>query len=135
MAAVSCWGWGAAAAAPPPGACRAGGLFELLHAPAAVGQPVAWLHRNLSSPEAFEADADLEAFHDAVVAAPKVFEWHDLSSMFDDELAVVPMRVDEIMDDTIFLDDVHMRGRGNAMVAARIVPWLTAPAAEVTPPK
>jgi lysophospholipase L1-like esterase len=86
---------------------------------AAVFQPMAQLHRRLDVP--FEGVRQLEAFHDAAVTAaravPGGLEYHDFGRLFDGLLPVVHVNEGELTPDTVFVDDVHLHDRGNALVA------------------
>ncbi len=83
---------------------------------AAVFQPMAQLHRKLDVP--FEGVRHLDAFHDAAVrGVPAGLEFHDFARLFDDLLPVVHVNEGELTPDTVFVDDVHLHDRGNALLA------------------
>lgn len=85
-----------------------------------VFQPVAGLHSNVD-PAVVERDPRIAAFHRIVLSQPWQGEFHDFAAIFDGELPLVPMAVHDITDDTIFVDDVHLADRGNAIVARRLL--------------
>lgn len=92
-----------------------------------VFQPISGLHRHVRrdfEPWTWENDA-LSRFHRAVVARHRsVLEFHDLSAVFDTYFDDVPVRADELDDETIFVDGVHLTDRGNRLVAQRLVELL-----------
>ncbi|MGE0393262.1 MAG: hypothetical protein AB7I25_08910 [Vicinamibacterales bacterium] len=92
----------------------------------AVFQPMAQLHRKLDAP--FIGVRQLDAFHSAAVqgaaahgaavtGAPAGLEFHDFARLFDGLLPVVHVNEGEVTPDTVFVDDVHLHDRGNALLA------------------
>ena len=99
----------------------------------AVYQPIIWLHDN--GPESLpdpENVAPYRRFHDAVLERHDGrFELLDLGAVFDEYFEEVPYfdadGVEDIGDDAIFLDAVHLFDPGNEIVAQRIAGALDAP--------
>lgn len=86
----------------------------------AVFQPMAQLHRKLDVP--FTGVRQLDAFHDAAVRAAAAraaggLEFYDFARLFDGVLPVVHVNEGELTPDTVFVDDVHVHDRGNALLA------------------
>jgi hypothetical protein len=95
----------------------------------AVFQPIAGLHQHVAAGDVDPRDfADTAAFlADALSARRADLELVDLSTIFDDELAVVPVYKDVLTDQTIFVDEVHVTDRGNEMIARRLLRELQRP--------
>ena len=95
----------------------------------AVFQPVAGLHRHVSKADFDPRDfVDTVAFlHEAIAAKRQDLEFLDFSAVFDDEFAKVPVDEDELTDETIFVDEVHVTDRGNAIIARRLLQALQRP--------
>ena len=94
----------------------------------AAFQPIAGLHAHVPAAQIDRAEyADKQLFRDAALAArPPSLPLHDLSNAFDADLAIVPVADDEIRDDTIFVDAVHLTDRGNELMAHHLLRILAA---------
>lgn len=100
----------------------------------AVFQPMAQLHRTLDVP--FVGVPQLDAFHGTVVkTVPADLEFYDFARLFDGLLPVVHINEGELTPDTVFVDDVHVHDRGNALVAEALWSRIQAGAPEKTPEK
>ncbi|MEO8677472.1 MAG: SGNH/GDSL hydrolase family protein [Vicinamibacterales bacterium] len=87
----------------------------------AVFQPIAGLHRHLAA-SSDERDEMVEAFHQRVSAhQSSAFEYYDLSSMFDEDIAPVAAAEGQRPEDAIFVDGVHLHDLGNEIVAKRLL--------------
>lgn len=95
----------------------------------AVFQPIAGLHRHVAAEHFDPRDvADATAFHRAALAHKRDdLELWDFAAMFDDELEAVPVDQDDLTDQTIFVDEVHVTDRGNEMIARRMLRELQRP--------
>jgi hypothetical protein len=89
----------------------------------AVFQPIAGLHRHVAAEDFDPRDfADTAAFHRTTMSIKRAdLEFWDLSAMFDEELAAIPVDRDALTDQTIFIDEVHVTDRGNEMIARRLL--------------
>jgi lysophospholipase L1-like esterase len=89
----------------------------------AVFQPIAGLHRHVAVEDFDPRDfADTAAFHRTALEVKRTdLEFLDLAAMFDDELATIPVDLDDLTDQTIFVDEVHVTDRGNEMIARRLL--------------
>jgi hypothetical protein len=91
-----------------------------------VFQPFAGLHQNV--PRAFaDADPSAELFHKLAAAKPSSVEAYDMSNVFDQFFAKVPVNDPSIEDDTIFVDNDHLYDPGNQIVARQLVKLIQAP--------
>ncbi len=95
----------------------------------AVFQPVAGLHRHVAETDFDPRDfVDTAAFLEETIAAKRQdLEFLDFSAVFDDEFATVPVDHYELTDETIFVDEVHVTDRGNAIIARRLLQALQRP--------
>ncbi|MFA5909874.1 MAG: SGNH/GDSL hydrolase family protein [Vicinamibacterales bacterium] len=99
----------------------------------AVFQPVAGLHRHLRASGAILAEAR-PGFHASVIKRrPSSFEFHDLSSVFDQYLSDIPMAGADVAPGTVFVDGVHLSDRGNEMVARHLLRLIAGPPARPAP--
>jgi len=94
-----------------------------------VFQPVASLHARTPI-AADDRDSRIVEFHRHLQAAQWPGEFVDLAAFFDTELETVPIADSDLADNDIFVDEVHLSDRGNAMVARRL---LQALASRATP--
>lgn len=85
-----------------------------------VFQPAAQLHARLDRTVPMYQMPTIDAMHRRVAEAPKSFAWLDLARVFDEEIPQVSVMRDRLDDELIFLDEVHVTDRGNAIVARHI---------------
>ena len=95
----------------------------------AVFQPIAGLHRHVAADDFDPRDfADTVAFHRTAMSIKRAdLELWDFAAMFDDQLATIPVDRDDLTDQTIFVDEVHVTDRGNEMIARRMLRELQRP--------
>jgi lysophospholipase L1-like esterase len=100
----------------------------------AVFQPMAQLHRTLDVP--FVGVRQLDAFHGAAVSGvPAGLAFHDFARLFDGLLPVVHVNEGELTPDTVFVDDVHLHDRGNALLAEALWRAIQEGGASAPPPE
>jgi hypothetical protein len=100
----------------------------------AVFQPMAQLHRTLDVP--FVGVRQLDAFHGAAVSGvPAGLAFHDFGRLFDGLLPVVHVNEGELTPDTVFVDDVHLHDRGNALLAEALWRAIQEGGASAPPPE
>ena len=89
----------------------------------AVFQPVSRLHQHVDpkfEPNEEERDA-VERFHKAVMEKyAHDFEFHDLAKVFDQYYAAVPVIKQDLTDETVFVDQVHLYDPGNEIIARHL---------------
>lgn len=86
-----------------------------------VFQPFAPLHAHIAA-GVKDQDGAAELFHQLVRERLSAsVEAHDMSMIFDSHFSTIPVGVPEITDDTIFVDNVHLYDRGNAIIAAELL--------------
>ena len=85
-----------------------------------VFQPIMQPDRNVKS--RVSSQTNIPRFHDALLRMDlRGLDFHDLSSVFDRHYDSIPVRRGDVNDDTIFVDEVHLFDRGNAIVAEEIL--------------
>ena len=88
-----------------------------------IFQPIAGLHRAVDprfDPHDFLPTA--VRFHRSVVDQwPRSLEFHDFGNVFDQHFTSVPVAIDDISDETVFVDQVHLYDPGNEIIAMHVL--------------
>jgi hypothetical protein len=90
-----------------------------------VFQPIIGLHEHVG-PDV-RRRPNISAFHRAVIAAAPPGSFHDFSAVFDQDFSTVPVAGARVDAEGVFIDDVHLTDRGNALAAAHLWRVLSAP--------
>jgi hypothetical protein len=85
-----------------------------------VFQPVANLHQGQDQATIGRRPL-MEDFHrEATMVVPLPYAFHDLSRLFDDIVNRITLASPTLAGDALFVDEVHLTDRGNAMVAEKL---------------